>query len=67
MTVCVDGRRTSIRLEPVMWDALQDIADHQRLTVDDVVTRVNSTRDPQDNLTAAIRVYIVEFYRSQSG
>jgi predicted DNA-binding ribbon-helix-helix protein len=50
-----------------MWDALQDIADHQRLTVDDVVTRVNSARDPFDNLTAAIRVYIVEFYRSQSG
>ena len=50
-----------------MWDALQGIADHHRLTVDDVVTRVNSTRDPFDNLTAAIRVYIVEFYRSQSG
>jgi len=49
-----------------MWDALHEIAAHQNLTIDDVVTRVNNTRDPRDNLTAAIRVHIVEFYRANA-
>jgi ribbon-helix-helix protein len=45
--VVVAGHRTSVRLEPVMWEALRDIARQRRMS-----------------LTAAIRVYIVNFYRA---
>ena len=60
--IVVDGRRTSVRLEPAMWDALQDIARRQQVTVHDLVTRIDRTRTTS-GLTAAIRVYIVNFYR----
>jgi predicted DNA-binding ribbon-helix-helix protein len=61
--VVVAGRRTSVRLEPVMWEALQDIARRQERTVHDLVTEIDRERSAS-SLTAAIRVYIVAFYRS---
>jgi predicted DNA-binding ribbon-helix-helix protein len=61
----IDGHRTSLRPEPVMWDALHDIAAHQQITVDELVSGISNAHDPRDNLSAAIRVYIVGFYRSQ--
>jgi predicted DNA-binding ribbon-helix-helix protein len=59
----VGGRRTSVRLEPAMWEALQDIARRQRVSVHDLVTEIDREREAS-NLTAAIRVYIVDFYRA---
>ena len=61
--IVVGGHRTSVRLEPAMWDALQDVARRQRLTIHDLVTRIDRGRT-NSGLTAAIRVYIVNFYRS---
>ena len=61
--VVVAGHRTSVRLEPVMWDALQDIARRLRVTTHDLVTDIDGERTAS-SLTAAIRVYIVDFYRA---
>jgi predicted DNA-binding ribbon-helix-helix protein len=61
--VVVGGHRTSVRLEPVMWDALQDIAHRLRVTTHDLVTEIDRERTAS-SLTAAIRVYIVDFYRA---
>src|SRR5438270_7093115 len=61
--VVVAGHRTSVRLEPVMWDALHDIARRRRMTMHDLVTDIDRERTAS-SLTAAIRVYIVDFYRA---
>src|ERR1700693_2686663 len=61
--VVVGGHRTSVRLEPVMWDALHDIARRLRATTHDLVTDIDRDRTAS-SLTAAIRVYIVDFYRA---
>lgn len=58
----VAGRRTSVRLEPAMWDAFNDIARYHRVTVHDLVTMVDRDR-AASSLTAAIRVFIVDYYR----
>ena len=63
--VVVAGHRTSVRLEPVMWEALHDIARQQRVTVHDLVTVIDRQRS-ESSLTAAIRVYIVNYYRAAS-
>lgn len=62
----VDGIRTSVRLEPVLWDALQDIACRREMTIHQLATEIAGRRT-LSNLTAAIRVYIVEFYRAAAG
>jgi predicted DNA-binding ribbon-helix-helix protein len=60
--IVVDRHRTTVRLEPEMWNALQDIAHLAGLTVNDVATDIDRMRTAS-SLTAAIRVYVVEFYR----
>src|SRR5438094_809071 len=61
--VVVAGRRTSVRLEPVMWEALQEIVRQQETNINQLVTEIDQRRN-SSSLTAAIRVYIVDFYRS---
>ena len=64
----VNGRRTSMRLEPSIWDALDDIARRERMTRDALVSRIESlystaTGGPV-NLSSAVRVHIAGYYRS---
>jgi predicted DNA-binding ribbon-helix-helix protein len=61
--VVVAGHRTSVRLESVMWDSLRDIARRRDIGLNDLVTEIDGQREGL-GLTAAIRVYIVDFYRS---
>jgi|SRR5689334_19405901 predicted DNA-binding ribbon-helix-helix protein len=61
-TVLVSGRRTTISLEPIMWDALRDIAAEQGKIVNQLVTEIS--RQDTVNLSGSIRVYIVEYYRA---
>ncbi len=56
--VSVAGNRTTIRLEPIIWDALQDIADAQGISVHSVVTEIDRRRITK-NLSAEIRAYVV--------
>ena len=64
--VVVDGRRTSVRLEASMWDGLQDIARRRGMSLNELVTDIEHNRGTP-GLTAAIRVYIVDFYRRALG
>jgi predicted DNA-binding ribbon-helix-helix protein len=61
--VVVAGRRTSVRLEPMMWESLHDIARQRHMTLHQLVTEIDRNRTAS-SLTAGIRVYIVAFYRS---
>jgi len=48
-----------------MWEALADIAEDQDKTVNDVILGLSRERPNDLNLSAAIRVLIVEFYRAR--
>src|SRR5207302_1083913 len=61
-SIWIGNHKTSVRLEPAMWAALNDIAAERGKTVHDVVLEINRGRKGI-SLTAAIRVYIVEYYR----
>lgn len=60
--VTVDGRRTSVRMEPVLWDCLMDICRREERPVNDVVTLIDARRG-DSALTAALRVFILAYYR----
>jgi predicted DNA-binding ribbon-helix-helix protein len=63
--VVVGGYRTSIRMEPTMWSALQDVARYRGLSVNDLVTWISTNKESGSSLTAAVRVYLVQFYRNE--
>jgi predicted DNA-binding ribbon-helix-helix protein len=57
-------RRTSVRLEPEMWRALGEIARRERCTVHDICTLIQLNKRPDASLTAAIRVFLMLYYRA---
>lgn len=65
--VFLDTHKTTVRLEPVMWEALGDIARTKRIERQELIRRISRDRAEGEGLTAAIRVYIVKFYRDRIG
>lgn len=60
--VKVFGRRTSMRLEPAFWEALEDIARREGTDVDGLFDKV--ARAPhRGNLTSAIRLFVLAYFR----
>jgi predicted DNA-binding ribbon-helix-helix protein len=61
----LDDHRTSIRLEPAMWDALAEIAALEGETVHGLCAKVDEMRGELGR-TAAIRVFIVSYFRARA-
>ncbi|HEY1935254.1 MAG TPA: ribbon-helix-helix domain-containing protein [Acetobacteraceae bacterium] len=55
--------RTSMRLEPELWDALLEICERERQDVSAVVQRVEQTRHAGGR-TSAVRVFVLAYYRA---
>lgn len=64
--ITVLGRRTSVRLEPQMWLALKDIARREKCRIHDVCTLISVRKNPNTSLTAAVRVFLMLYYRAAS-
>jgi predicted DNA-binding ribbon-helix-helix protein len=60
----IAGRRTSARLEPEMWAAFYDISRREHRTIHHIATLVNQNRPTACTLTAALRVFIMAYYRA---
>ena len=61
--VTVSGRRTSLRLEPMMWQGLTEICEREGLALNEVCNLVENRRI-QSSLTAAIRVFTLSYFRT---
>lgn len=63
--VRIAGRRTSLRLEPPMWEALSEVARAGAITIHELCTLVDENRR-ESSLTAAIRVFLLRYFRAQA-
>lgn len=73
--IMIGGHRTSMRLEPSMWEALDAIAEREAMSVNDICGRVKERLDEQNRsrgidpehsevtLTSAVRVFIASYFR----
>ena len=64
-SVTVAGHRTSVSLEPEFWAALRDIATARNLSVNALITEIDSARP--GNLSSAIRVFVLDHVRARQG
>lgn len=64
--ITVMSKRTSVRLEPEMWRALKEIADREHCTIHDICTLIKMRKNPATSLTAAIRVFLMLYFRASS-
>ncbi len=60
--IIASSGRTSMRLEPEIWDALRDICARERVKLDDLIAQIEAL-GYQGGRTSAVRVYILQYYR----
>lgn len=62
--VRIHDRRTSVRLEPEMWSALNEIAEMEDCSIHDLCGAVHDLKGEGASFTAALRVFLMEYYRT---
>lgn len=62
--VRIENRRTSVKMEREMWDALAEICERTQRSPHDICDEVRRGSDGE-NFTSLLRVYILSWYRNQ--
>jgi predicted DNA-binding ribbon-helix-helix protein len=64
--ITADRGRTSMRLEPELWAALNEICAREQITLGDLVRQIERRGHPGGR-TSAVRVHIVDYFRIIAG
>ncbi|MDP2206528.1 MAG: ribbon-helix-helix domain-containing protein [Alphaproteobacteria bacterium] len=62
--VRIHDRRTSVRLEPEMWQALREVSEIEGCSIHDLCGAVHDLKEAGASFTAALRVFLMEYYRT---
>jgi predicted DNA-binding ribbon-helix-helix protein len=65
-SIVIAGHKTSVSLEDAFWKGLKEIAGEREMTLSDLVAAIDKARR-HGNLSSAIRLFVLDFYRSQQG
>ncbi len=63
-SIVINGHKTSVSLEDAFWTDLKKIAHAQQVTLSELVTKIDGTRE-QNNLSSAIRLFVLHHFRSE--
>ena len=63
-SIVIAGHKTSVSLEDAFWSGLKDVAAARSMTLSDLVGSIDADRR-QGNLSSAIRLFVLDHYRSQ--
>lgn len=64
-SIVIEGHKTSISIEDIFWNSLKEIARDRAMTLSKLVASIDSGRVTGSNLSSAIRVYVLDRFRSQ--
>jgi predicted DNA-binding ribbon-helix-helix protein len=64
-SIVIASHKTSVSLEDAFWKGLKDIATSRDMTLSEMVAAIDSERR-HGNLSSAIRLFVLNHYRSQS-
>ena len=65
-SIVIAGHKTSVSLEDAFWKGLKEIAGGRDMTLSELVAAIDTERR-QGNLSSAIRLFVLDYYRSQIG
>jgi len=63
-SIVIDGHKTSVSLEDAFWSNLKKIAHAQRVTLSELVAKIDGTRT-RGNLSSAIRLFVLQHFRDE--
>jgi predicted DNA-binding ribbon-helix-helix protein len=64
-SVVLGGHKTSVSLEDEFFKGLKEIAGRRHMNLSDLIGSIDAQRQ-QGNLSSALRLFVLEFYRSQA-
>ena len=64
-SIVIAGHKTSVSLEDAFWKGLKEIADDRSLTLSELVSTIDTDRR-HGNLSSAIRLFVLDHYRSKT-
>jgi predicted DNA-binding ribbon-helix-helix protein len=59
--IVIDGHKTSVSLEDPFWADLKKVAHTRQVTLSELVTKIDGTRE-QSNLSSAIRLFVLHHF-----
>ena len=65
-SIVIAGHKTSVSLEDAFWKGLKEIASDRDVTLSEMVAAIDSGR-PVGNLSSAIRLFVLDHYRTMLG
>ena len=63
-SVVLGGHKTSVSLEDEFFKGLKEIAGRRHMNLSDLIGSIDAQRQ-QGNLSSALRLFVLEYYRSQ--
>ena len=63
-SIVLAGHKTSVSLEDEFWNGLKEIAGRRLMTLSTLIDSIDAQRQ-HGNLSSALRLFVLEFYRSQ--
>ena len=60
------GHRTSVSLEDAFWRAFREIAEERSLAINELAAQIDAERDMETGLATAIRLFVLEHYKSRA-
>jgi predicted DNA-binding ribbon-helix-helix protein len=63
-SIIISGHKTSVSLEDQFWNGLKEIGRELEVTLADLVGDID-VRRPHANLSSAIRLFVLDHFRSQ--
>ena len=64
-SIVIEGHKTSISIEDIFWNSLKEIARDRAMTLSKLVASIDSARPSGSNLSSAIRVFVLDRFRTQ--
>ena len=61
------GHRTSFTLEEPFWLELKAIAEERRIPLAALLSEIDDARQPDSNLSSALRVYVLQVVKAKAG
>lgn len=64
-SLSISGHPTSISLEEPFWEGAKALAAERGMSLAALVASIDATRDPETNLSSAIRLAVLAYYRDR--
>lgn len=64
-SLTLSGHRTSVSLEDEFWISFREIAEKRGQPINALAAEIDATRGPDIGLASAIRLFVLDYYKSR--